>query len=234
MKITILTLFPDMFQGPFSSSIVKNAQTKGALDLEFVDIRSYGIGPHKTVDDTPYGGGIGMIMRVDVIKLAIDDIKAKSDASPDQQKTILMTADGATYNQRTAERYAKLAHLIIICGHYEGIDERVRSYVDEEVSIGDFVLTGGEIPAMLITDSVTRLLKDVLKEGVTDAESFSYKDEDGYLLEYPGYTRPQTFESVSVPEVLTSGNHKMIDDWRREQARSRTKKNRPDLLKRTS
>jgi len=234
MKITILTLFPEMFQGPFSSSIIKNAQAKGALELEFVDIRSYGIGPHKTVDDTPYGGGIGMIMRVDVIKQALDDIKSKSGVSPDNQKTVLMTADGITYNQRTAEAYASLAHLIIICGHYEGIDERIRSYVDEEVSIGDFVLTGGEIPAMLITDSVARLLKGVLKVGVTDAESFSYKDGDEYLLEYPGYTRPQTFNNVSVPEVLISGNHKMIDEWRLEQAKSRTRKNRPDLLKRTS
>lgn len=234
MKITILTLFPEMFQGPFSSSIIKNAQEKGFVELEFINIRDYGIGPHKTVDDTPYGGGIGMIMRVDVIKQAIDEAKKSSGIDSQKQKVILMTATGQTYNQRMAESYSSLSHLIIVCGHYEGFDDRIRNYIDEEVSIGDFVLTGGEIPAMLIIDSVTRLLTGVLKSGVTDAESFSYTDKEGYLLEYPAYTRPATFDGHSVPEVLTTGNHKKIAEWRHQEAKNKTREKRPDLLKSAS
>lgn len=236
MKITILTLFPEMFSGPFSSSIIKNAQAKGLVELEFINIRDFGIGTHKTVDDTPYGGGTGMIMRVDVIKAAIDAAKNQSGLDLQKQKVILMSASGKKYDQRLAESYSTLSHLIIICGHYEGFDDRVRNYIDEEISIGDFVLTGGEIPAMLIIDSVTRLLKGVLKEGVTDSESFSYKDgeNENYLLEYPAFTRPQTFEESSVPEVLTTGNHKKIDQWRLEQAKNKTEEKRPDLLKSTT
>jgi len=234
MKITILTLFPEMFQGPFSSSIIKNAQKLGVVELEFINIRDYGIGAHRTVDDTPYGGGIGMLLRVDVIKDAIDDAKKRSSVVSAKQKIILMTAGGKKYDQRTAETYASLAHLIIVCGHYEGFDDRIRNYVDAEISIGDFVVTGGEIPAMLIIDSVTRLLEGVLKIGVTDAESFSYTDGDTYLLEYPAYTRPAIFDGHPVPEVLMTGNHKKISEWRLQEAKNKTSKARPDLLKGTS
>jgi tRNA (guanine37-N1)-methyltransferase len=229
MKISILTLFPEMFTGPFSESIIKNAQKKNLVDINFVNIRDYGIGPHKMVDDSPYGGGIGMVMKVDVVKNAIDAVKVNSLKSP-SQKVILLTADGKTYNQRIAETYAKLEHLIIVCGHYEGIDERVRDFVDEEISIGDFVLTGGEIPSMLITDSVVRLIDGVLKQGVTNLESFSHSDGESVLLEYPLYTKPQNFDGLSVPEILLSGDHKKIAEWRKNESIKKTKNRRPDLL----
>lgn len=230
MKISILTLFPEMFIGPFSVSIIKHAQEKGLAEINFINIRDFGIGSHKTVDDTPYGGGIGMILKVDVLKAALDSVK-DSQFSKDEQKTILLTADGQTYTERTAERYSQLKHLIIICGHYEGVDERVRNYIDEEVSIGDVVLTGGEIPAMLITDSVVRLISGVLKDGVTSSESFSHADEDGYLLEYPLFTKPQIFEGLTVPDVLLSGNHKEIAAWRNNESKKHTLLRRPDLNK---
>ncbi len=232
MKISILTLFPEMFSGPFSESIIKKAQEKNLVSINFVAIRDFGIGPHQMVDDTPYGGGIGMVMKVDVIKKAIDSVKDAS-LSSDNQKVILLTADGKTYNQRIAESYAKLDHLIIICGHYEGVDERVRNFVDEEISIGDFILTGGEIPAMLITDSVVRLVSGVLKESVTDLESFSHSDGGSLLLEYPLYTKPQNFEGVEVPPLLLSGDHKKIAEWRKNESIKKTQKRRPDLLKKS-
>ncbi len=232
MKISILTLFPEMFTGPFSESIIKNAQEKNLVDINLVNIRNFGIGTHKMVDDSPYGGGIGMVMKVDVIKRAIDSVKDNS-LNPNSQKVILLTADGVTYNQRIAEVYSKLDHLIIICGHYEGVDERVRQFVDEEISIGDFVLTGGEIPSMLITDSVARLISGVLKEGVTDLESFSHSDAGSLLLEYPLYTKPQNFEGLKVPEVLLSGDHKKIAEWRKSESIKKTQKRRPDLLKKS-
>ena len=171
-----------------------------------------------------------MILKVDVVKSAIDSV-SDSDLSKDEQKIVLLTADGTTFTQRTAETFSKLKHLIIICGHYEGIDERIRSFIDEEISIGDFVLTGGEIPAMLITDSVVRLITGVLKDGVTDSESFSHMEGSSYLLEYPLYTKPQIFEGVSVPEILLSGNHSKIDEWRKNESKKRTILRRPDLLK---
>ncbi|HVZ58763.1 MAG TPA: tRNA (guanosine(37)-N1)-methyltransferase TrmD [Patescibacteria group bacterium] len=232
MKISILTLFPDMFSGPFQASIVKNALDRQLVSIDFVNIRDFGIGPHKIVDDTPYGGGIGMVMRVDVLKKALEATR-DPNLSQEEEKVVLLTADGETYNQRVAESFAQLKHLILLCGHYEGVDERIRQFVDVEVSIGDFVLTGGEIPAMLITDSVVRLLKGVLKEGVTNAESFSHKDEDNFLLEYPQYTRPQEFAGLAVPEILSSGNHQKIDAWRQEQAKKKTALKRPDLLRGT-
>lgn len=232
MKISILTLFPEMFTGPFSESIIKNAQEKSLVDINLVNIRDFGIGTHKMVDDSPYGGGIGMVMKVDVIKKAIDSVTGDQKGQQNQ-KVILLTADGKTYNQRIAEAYSQLDHLIIICGHYEGVDERVRQFVDEEISIGDFVLTGGEIPSMLITDSVVRLIQGVLKEGVTDAESFSHSDAGSILLEYPLYTKPQDFEGLQVPEVLLSGDHKKIAEWRKNQSINKTQDRRPDLLKRS-
>lgn len=225
MKISILTLFPEMFIGPFDHSIIKNAKEKKLVEIKFVNIREFGIGRHKTVDDTPYGGGHGMILRVDVLEKAISDtIDKKIDRK--KQKIILLSAHGKTFCQKKALELANLEHLILICGHYEGFDERVKNFIDEEVSVGDFVLTGGEIPAMLITDSVTRLIKGVLKEGVTSSESFSD------LLEYPQYTKPNSFKNLKVPDILLSGNHGNIKSWRKKMSIDITKKLRPDLLER--
>lgn len=229
MKISILTLFPEMFAGPFDLSIMKRAQEKGLVEIEFINIRDFGIGKHQIIDDTPYGGGVGMVMKVDVVHKAIEH--AKKGFATEKQKVILMSASGDTYNQKRAQSYAELDHLIIICGHYEGVDARISNYIDEEISIGDFVLTGGELPAMLITDSVVRLLDGVITEGATEDESFSQKDQA--LLEYPHYTKPQEYEGYQVPDILLSGNHAKIKTWRDEQALQKTKKLRPDLLKKS-
>lgn len=223
MKISILTLFPEMFDGPFTYSIVKNAKAKKLVDINFINIRDFGLGFHKTVDDTPYGGGHGMILKVDVIEKALKAAKNKK-LGKFEEKIILTSASGKTFIQQTALCFSKLKHLIIICGHYEGIDERVKHFIDEEVSIGDFVLTGGEIPAMAITDAVTRLLKGVLKEGAAENESFSA------LLEYPQYTRPLEYNKQKVPTILLTGDHKKIDAWRKDESLRKTKKYRPDLL----
>ncbi len=231
MKITILTLFPEMFAGPFDHSIIKRAQENNIVTLEYLNIRDFGIGAHKTVDDTPYGGGVGMVMRVDVLHQAIEHAKKtfsqQCDNKATKQVVILMSASGKTYNQTLARCYSKLDHLIIICGHYEGVDERIMAYVDEEISVGDFILTGGEIPAIAITDSVIRLLKGAITDGATEDESFSRPDT---LLEYPHYTRPRSYEDKEVPEVLLSGNHQKIADWRNKESIKKTKRNRPDLL----
>ena len=223
MKITILTLFPEMFQGPFDVSMIKRAQEKKLVEIRYINIRDFGIGKHKLVDDTPYGGGNGMILKVDVLHKAIE--KAKDNKlKGNEQKIILLGAKGKTFNQRAAEKFSKLKHLIIICGHYEGFDERIKNYIDEEISIGDFILTGGEIPAMLITDSVIRLIKGVLRDGSAALESFSP------YLEHPQYTKPQEYENLSVPEVLLSGDHKRIDTWRKKESLAITAKLRPDLI----
>lgn len=224
MKITILTLFPEMFQGPFDVSIVNRAQKKKLVDIEYINIRDFGIGKHKLVDDTPYGGGNGMVLRVDVLHKAIEKAKGKK-LKGNAQKVILLGAKGKTFNQRAAERFSKLEHLIIVCGHYEGFDERIKNYVNEEISIGDFILTGGEIPAMLITDSVIRLIKGVIRDSSAALESFSP------YLEHPQYTKPQKYQDLSVPETLLSGDHKRIDAWRRKESVNITSKLRPDLIK---
>lgn len=229
-----------MFSGPFDFSIVKRAKEAGKVEINIVNIRDYGIGKHKVVDDTPYGGGIGMVMRADVLREAITRIKnptlaeataGKQKSKMNKEKVILLSASGKTFNQSVAKSFSKLDHLIVICGHYEGIDARIMKYIDEEISIGDFVVTGGEIPAMMITDSVTRLIPGVLKEGVTDAESFSLTNEDSALLEYPQYTKPPVFDGQKVPEVLTSGNHRKIHEWRMGEALNKTQLKRPDLIK---
>lgn len=225
MRISILTLFPEMFKGPFSESIVKRAIDKKKVSIKIVNIRDFGIGRHKTVDDTAYGGGVGMLLRVDVVKDAIDSVFDKN-LNTSEQKVILLKASGEKFNQRTAEKISKLKHLILVCGHYEGVDYRIRNFVDSEVSIGDFVLTGGEIPAMAITDSVVRLISGVLKDDATKLESFS----EG-ILEHPQYTKPPSYEGLKVPSVLLSGDHKKISDWRDREALVQTKKNRPDLVK---
>ncbi|HSX08910.1 MAG TPA: tRNA (guanosine(37)-N1)-methyltransferase TrmD [Candidatus Saccharimonadales bacterium] len=225
MKITILTLFPEMFEGPFSHSIIKRAQEKKIVAIEFINIRDFGEGPHKIVDDTPYGGGIGMVLKVDVLHKAIEHAK-KGFEETSKQLVILTSASGKVYKQADAKHFSTLDHLIIICGHYEGVDERIMKYVDMEISIGDFVLTGGELPAMVIADSVTRLITGTITDGATEDESFTQP-----LLEYPHYTKPRSYDGEDVPDILVSGNHQKIHEWRQKKSLEKTKQVRPELLK---
>lgn len=224
MKISILTLFPEMFRGPFDESIIKKAREKKLVEINLVNIRNFGIGKHKIVDDRPFGGGTGMILRVDVLHKAIEETLDK-EIPREKQKVVLLSAHGKTYNWKATEEFSRLSHLILICGHYEGFDERIKDFIDEEISVGDFILTGGEIPAMLITDSVARLISGVLKEGVAVSESFFSN------LEHPHYTQPREYKGLEVPEILLSGNHKKIEEWRKNQSENITKKLRPDLIK---
>lgn len=228
MKITIITLFPEMFKGPFDFSIVKKATEKKLVSINFLDIRDFGLGKHKAVDNKPYGGGHGMILRVDVIESAINHALAlDKNIDRKEQKVILLDPHGKTYNQKIAQKLSSLKHVILVCGHYEGVDQRIKKFVDCELSIGDFITTGGEIPAMLIVDSIVRLINGVLKEGVTSSESFSE------ILEYPQYTKPDTYKKMHVPEILLSGNHGKINEWRENRSKMITLKNRPDLLKKS-
>jgi tRNA (guanine37-N1)-methyltransferase len=222
MKISVITLFPQMFKSPFDSSIIKRAIEDKLIELDFVNLRDFGIGKHQLVDDTPYGGGKGMLLRVDVLHNAI--LKTKN-AKYKNEKVFLLSAHGKTFDQTLARNLATLDHLILICGHYEGFDERVKKYIDGEISVGDFVLTGGEIPAMLIIDSVSRLVNGVLADGSAEKESFSP------FLEHPQYTKPQEYEGQKVPDVLLSGNHPKIDEYRQNESEIITKKLRPDLIK---
>lgn len=225
MKFTIVTLFPESFESVFSSSILSRAQKKGLITLEYCNLREFGIGLHKTVDDKPYGGGTGMVMRVDVVDKALKSIERAG-----KTETILLEPMGATYSQKTAEDLKDLDHIIILCGHYEGFDARVRSRVDRILSLGDFVLSGGEIPAMAIVESVARLTKGVIpKEEATEIESFA-KTPDGRILEFPQYTRPFEYEGDIVPKILLEGNHKAIGEYRKSEAIKLTEKFRPDLL----
>ena len=220
MKFDILTLFPEMFSS-LEQSIIGRAVENGQISINLINIRDFSTDKHKKVDDTPYGGGAGMVMMPDVVYRAYESLES-SDA-----KVIYMSPKGKNLNQEKVEELSKESHLIILCGHYEGIDQRVLDkIVDEEISIGDYVLTGGEIPAMVLIDSVSRYVKGVLKEDSIKEESFS-----NGLLEYPQYTRPEIFQGERVPEVLLSGNHQEIDKWRKEKSLEITKKNRPDLLK---
>lgn len=222
MKITFITLFPEIFPPLLNFSILKRAQQKGLVEFEVVNLREFGKGVHKIVDDRPYGGGAGMILKAPMLEKCLLSIKTKSS------ETILTSASGKPFKQSQAREFLKLEHLIIICGHYEGVDQRfIDKYVDEEISIGDFVLTGGELPSLVIADSITRLLPGVLeKEDATKNESFEEN-----LLEYPQYTRPEEFGGIKVPAVLISGDHKKIEEWRKQQSLEKTKKVRPDLLK---
>ena len=225
-----------MFIGPFDYSIIKNAVDKKLVDIEFVNIRDFGIGKHKIVDDKPYGGGQGMILRVDVLEKAIRKAKDLSRGSPREagkagkrltaknQMVILLDPRGKSFNQKKAKEFSKLESLILVCGHYEGIDDRIEKFIDEKISVGDFIVTGGEIPAMLVADAVIRLIKGSLKKQATDIESFSP------YLEYPQYTRPKVYKNYSVPDVLLSGNHKKIEAWRKSTALKLTSLLRPDLL----
>jgi len=233
MKIDILTLFPEMFKGPFSSSIIKRAQEKKLVSISIHNLRDWGLGSRKTVDDRPFGGGTGMILMIEPIYNALSDLTKDSQAG--KKKTILLTPRGKVLNQNTSRRLSKIDHLILVCGHYEGMDERVQKLVDEEISIGDYILTGGELPAMVLSDSVIRLIPGVLeKSDATKLESFCLNDSNHLngkkLLEHPQYTRPTDFKGWKVPEILLSGNHQKIAEWRRKKSKELTKKRRPDLL----
>ncbi len=284
MKISIITLFPKMLEGFFNESMVRKAKEKGEVEIELINLRDFAIDKRGTVDDRPYGGGVGMVIRIDVVCKALHyviskstqklhlkpvrnlgkriihpDMKSGVDSSVasvprnDKQRVILTSPKGKVFNQKKALEYAKLDHLIIIAGHYEGIDERVLNFVDEEVSIGDFVMTGGEIAAAAITDSVVRLLPGVLeKKGAKEIESFFEVDVDKLLkivgddklllelkkkgtkklrlLEYPQYTRPEEYQGLKAPSILLSGNHQEIEKWRLKKAYEVTKKKRQDLI----
>lgn len=227
MVIHILTLFPEVFEPVFNSSILKRAQKKGLATIKIYNLRNWATDKHGTVDDRPYGGGAGMILKIEPVYQAIKDIKGKNE----KLKVFLLSPRGKTFNQALAQELSQLEEIMLICGHYEGFDERIRQFVDEEISIGDYILTGGEIAAMAIADAVTRLIPGVLKKPeATQKESFSEIDK-GVFLEYPQYTRPEVFLRKRVPRILLSGDHQKIALWQKQQAKKITKKNRPDLLK---
>ena len=224
MKFDVLTLFPEMFE-PMKHSVIGRAVEKGLLEINLVNIRDFSKDKHKKVDDTVYGGGAGMLMKPDVVYDAYNAVKTE------KSKVIYLTPQGNVLCQSKVESLAKEEHLILLCGHYEGIDQRViDKIVDEEISIGDYVLTGGELPAMVLIDSVARYVDGVIDKESTSEESFS---KEG-LLEYPQYTRPEVFEGIRVPEVLQSGHHENINKWRRKEAIRVTYEKRPDLLEKTN
>ena len=219
MKIDILTLFPSMFDNVFEESIIKRAIDTKKIEINLINFRDYTKDPHNKVDDTPYGGGAGMVLMAQPI---MDCVKSISTSS---SKVILLTPSGVPYKQKIAYDLSHEKHLILICGHYEGFDERIKSICDMEISIGDYVLTGGEIPAMVLVDSITRLLPGVIAEESHQKDSFNEN-----LLDYPTYTKPRVFEGMEVPEVLLSGDHQKIDEYRKKESIRLTKENRPDLL----
>lgn len=219
MKFDVLTLFPEMFE-PLKQSIIKRAAEKKLIDINLVNIRDFSEDKHNKVDDTPYGGGAGMLMKPDVVDRAYNSVKSEN------AKVIYLTPQGKMLNQKIVKDLSKQEHLILLCGHYEGIDQRVLDkIVDEEISIGDYVLTGGELPAMVLIDCVSRYVEGVLSNESTEEESFS-----NGLLEYPQYTRPEIFDNVKVPDVLISGHHENIRKWRRERSLENTFKKRPEML----
>ena len=219
MKFTVLTLFPEMFE-TIKYSIIGRASKNKKIEINLVNIRDFSDDKHKHVDDTPYGGGAGMVIRPDVVYKAYKSVKNK------ESKLIYLSPKGRNLNQEKVKELSKEKNIILLCGHYEGIDQRVLDeIVDEEISIGEYILTGGELPAMVLIDSISRYVEGVLNEESVQDESFSNK-----YLEYPQYTRPETFNGKKVPEILLSGNHKKIDDWRKEQSLIETYKKRPDIL----
>lgn len=221
MKFSILTLFPEMFEGFINTSIIKRAVNKNKIEIEIINIRDFSTLSNNQVDDTPYGGGAGMVLRVDIVNKALNSVR-----TPDS-KVYLMSPCGKTFNQKMAKDLKDSSnHIILICGHYEGIDERILNYVDGEISIGDYILTGGELPSMVIVDTITRLIDDVITKESLDSESF-----ENDLLDYPVYTRPAEYDGFKVPEVLMNGNHKLIDEWRHQAQIDKTKNNRNDLMK---
>lgn len=219
MKITVLTLFPEMYEDFLHTSIIGRSIDRQLVEVEFVQIRDFALDHYKHVDDRPFGGGMGQVMKCQPVLDALHSVKKENSY------TLLMSPSGHQYNQKKAHEFAQKDHLIIICGHYEGLDARINDEVDEQISIGDYVLTGGELASMVIMDSVIRLLKGSITEGSTEEESY----ENG-LLEYPQYTQPADYEGKKVPDVLVSGNHAKIKEWRMEQSILLTKKERPDLF----
>lgn len=219
MKIDILTLFPGMFDGFLNESIIKRAIANKLVDINIINFRDYTKLNNNQVDDTAFGGGAGMVIMCDPIVSCLEDIKT------DDSYVILMDPKGKLYNQNTAKKLLNKKHIIIICGHYEGIDERIKNFVDEVICIGDYILTGGEIPAMAISDSIIRLIPGVITSESLDSESF-----DDNLLDYPVYTKPRDYRGYEVPEVLVSGDHKKISEYRKSEAIRLTKENRPDLM----
>jgi tRNA (guanine37-N1)-methyltransferase len=215
MKVSVITLFPDVFESYMSTSMMRKAREASHLELDLVDLRQFGIGPRRQVDDIPYGGGDGMVLRPEPIVAAIESCRERM---PDA-RAILLTPQGQTFSQSKAEILSKQPQLILVCGHYEGFDERIRAYIDEELSIGGYVLTGGELPAMVVIDAAVRLIPGVLGgENSAAEESFS----DGKTIEYPHYTRPEEFRGARVPEVLRSGHHAEIMKWRNAQSKAKT------------
>ena len=220
MKIDILTLFPEMFKGMFEESIIKRAIDNGSVEINIHNFRDFSKDPHNKVDDTPYGGGAGMVLTCQPIFDCIEDLR------DDDSVVIMLTPDGIPFKQSIAYDLSKRRHLILLCGHYEGFDERIKSICDMEISIGDYVLTGGEVPAMVIVDAVTRLIPGVIREESHLADSFN----DKHLLDYPTYTKPYDFRGMKVPDILLSGDHKKIEEYRYEESLKKTKERRPDLL----
>lgn len=220
MKIDILTLFPNMFDNVFDESIIKRAKSSSKVSINVHNFRDYSLDSHKKVDDTPYGGGCGMVLMAQPIYDCVKSLRTKDS------KVIILTPSGTPYKQKIAYDLSKEKHLIIICGHYEGFDERIMALADIQLSIGDYVLTGGEIPAMVLVDSITRLLPGVIKEESHLEDSFNEEK----LLDYPTYTKPQNFRGMEVPEVLISGDHKKIAEYRYQESLRRTREKRPDLL----
>lgn len=224
MRIDVLTLFPKMFEGPMTESILGKAIEKGLLDVQVTNFRDFSLNKHQQVDDYPYGGGAGMLLKVQPIADALTSIKASEPNK--KQRIILLDPAGKQFNQSMAEDFATEEHLVFICGHYEGYDERIRSLVTDEISLGDYVLTGGELGAMVMIDATVRLLPDVLgNEDSAKGDSHSTG-----LLEHPQYTRPQNYEGLEVPSVLTNGNHKLIEEWKLKESLRRTFLRRPDML----
>ena len=220
MQIDILTLFPSMVEGFLTESIIKRAISANLVKINVVNFRDYSPLNNKQVDDTPYGGGAGMLIRCEPIFECLDHLKTKDS------HVILLSPEGPTYKQKKAQELTKHKHLILICGHYEGFDERIKTIVDEIISVGDFVLTGGEIPACAIVDSVVRLLPGVINSDSLESESFTNN-----LLDYPQYTKPSEYRGLKVPDILISGNHQKIAEYRHNEQLAKTKKLRPDLLK---
>ena len=227
MRIDVFTIFPEMFTGPLSESIIKRARDKGIVEINIHNIRDFTCDKHRVTDDYPYGGGVGMVMKPEPIFRGVESVMGAVEGA--RPRIILMSPQGRTFTQELAKEFAGEPHLIFICGHYEGVDERVREFLaTDEVSIGDYVLTGGELPAMVVIDAVVRLVPGVLKEG----ESFVSDSFYNGLLDFPHYTRPQDFRGMKVPEVLLSGDHEKVRRWRRKESLRRTLLRRPELLER--
>lgn len=220
MKITILSLFPNMFDGFLTESIIKRAIQNEKVEVKIINFRDYSVYNNKQVDDTPYGGGAGMVLMCDPIFRCLDEIRTS------KSHIIILSPEGSIYNEKKARELSKYEDIILICGHYEGFDERIKTLADEIISVGDFVLTGGEIPAMLIADSIIRLLPGAITNESLESESFNEN-----LLDYPVYTKPAVYRDMNVPDILLSGDHKKIDDYRESERIRLTKKKRPDLLK---